>query len=220
MGMLEWAKREVEIACKKERGDREENEFDYGCECYKSALKAFKSLCLDGHSGFSIRLTKDILNRMIDGKPLTPIYDTDDIWRYSFDREYTRAKMYRCKRMSSLFKEVYPDGTVKYNDINRVVGINIDSPNVHWHMGLADKIVDDMFPISMPYIPENEPYKVYVEEFLTDRRNGDFDTVGVFYLINPDGEKVEVNRFFKEGERGFIEISREEYEERRKMKLR
>ena len=220
MGMLEWAKREVEIACKKECGCKEEGEFDYGCECYKSALKAFESLCIDEHSGCSIVFTKNILNRLIDGKPLTPIYDTDDVWRHSFDRKDTKAKVYRCKRMSSLFKEVYPDETVKYNDVNRVVGINIDSPDVHWHMGLADKIVDDMYPISMPYIPENELYKVYVEEFLTDRRNGDFDTVGVFHFIKPDGEKVEVNRFFKEGERSFVEISKEEYEERRKMKLR
>lgn len=30
-------------------------------------------------------------------------------------------------------------------------------------------------------------------------------------------EKVEVNRYFKEGEKSFIEISPEEYEERKKM---
>ena len=34
MGMSEWAKREVEIACKKERGDKPETEWDYGCACY------------------------------------------------------------------------------------------------------------------------------------------------------------------------------------------
>lgn len=47
--MLEWAKREVEIACKKENSNRKEGEFDYGCACYESALKAFESLCEDGH---------------------------------------------------------------------------------------------------------------------------------------------------------------------------
>lgn len=47
--MLEWAKREVEIACKKENPNRKEGEFDYGCACYESALKAFESLCEDGH---------------------------------------------------------------------------------------------------------------------------------------------------------------------------
>lgn len=38
--MLDWAKREVEIACKKENPNRKEGEFDYGCACYESAIKA------------------------------------------------------------------------------------------------------------------------------------------------------------------------------------
>ena len=219
MGMLEWAKREVEIACKKERGCKEEGEWVYGCECYKSALNAFESLCFDEHSGFSIAFTKNILNRMIDGKPLTPIEDTDDTWVHVIDDRDTGKKGYQCKRMRSLFKSVYPDGTVKYNDVDRVVGINIDSPDTAWHMGLIDDIVNDMFPITMPYFPKNNQCKVYVEDFLNDRSNGDFDTLGVFYLINPNGERIEVNRFFKEGEMGFTEISKKEYEERRKMKL-
>ena len=28
--MLEWAKREIELACKRERGNRPKDEFDYG----------------------------------------------------------------------------------------------------------------------------------------------------------------------------------------------
>ena len=47
MGMLEWAEKEVEIACKKENPDWKPGEFDYGCSCYESALKAFKSLLED-----------------------------------------------------------------------------------------------------------------------------------------------------------------------------
>ena len=31
MSMMDWAKREVEIACKKENPNRKEGEFDYGC---------------------------------------------------------------------------------------------------------------------------------------------------------------------------------------------
>ena len=58
---------------------------------------------------------------------------------------------------------------------------------------------------------------MYCEEFLTDRKNGDFDTVGILYVIKPDGERVEINRYFKEGEKDFIEIASCEYEMRRKM---
>lgn len=75
MSMTSWAEREVELACKKENPERKEGEFDYGCACYESALKAFKSLMEDGHSGTSIHLTKNILVNLIEGKVLTPIED-------------------------------------------------------------------------------------------------------------------------------------------------
>lgn len=77
MNMTTWAEREVELACKKENPERKEGEFDYGCACYESALKAFKSLMEDGHSGSSIHLTKEILVRLIEGKVLTPIEEGD-----------------------------------------------------------------------------------------------------------------------------------------------
>ena len=41
MNTLEWAKNEIAIASKRERGNKPENECDYGCACYDSALKAF-----------------------------------------------------------------------------------------------------------------------------------------------------------------------------------
>ena len=153
---------------------------------------------------------------MIDNKPLTPIEDTDDVWNKCCWEKDNGVKIYQCRRMSSFFKYVYPNGTIKYSDNDRVIGINIDSPNVEWHMGLASKIIDEMYPITMPYIPADKPYKVFCEEFLTDPKNGDFDTVGVFYVVKPDGERVEINRFFKEGQKGFIEIDAEEYHERKK----
>lgn len=83
MKTSDWAKREVELACKRENPNKKPGEFDYGCACYESALKALNSLAEDGHSGFSMSITKQILNRLIDGKPLTPIEDTDDVWNYS-----------------------------------------------------------------------------------------------------------------------------------------
>lgn len=52
--MEQWAKREIEIACKHERGDKDPELWDYGVACYESAFKAFKSLMEDEHSGRSI----------------------------------------------------------------------------------------------------------------------------------------------------------------------
>lgn len=222
--MLDWAKREVEIACKKENPNRKEGEFDYGCACYESALKAFESLCDDGHSGFSIKMTQAILNRLLDRKPLTPIEDTDDIWNECV-RHKGAPKTYQCKRMSSLFKEIYADGTVKYNDVDSLYCVDIHNPDIAYSSGLVRRIIDEMFPIAMPYMP-GKPIKVYCEDFLTDKKNGDFDTVGVLYAIKTeDGnqERIEINRFFREPEGdeegSWTEISKEEYYKRKEAAI-
>lgn len=217
MSMKKWAKREVEIACKKENPDRKEGEWDYGCACYESALKAFDSLMEDDHSGFSIGLTKHILNRLIDGKPLTPIEDVPEVWMDVGSR-YGDCTRYQCLRMSSLFKDINPDGTVTYSDVNRFVKvININNSNSIWHSGLVDRIAGELFPITMPYMPTDKPYKVYCKDILTDPKNGDFDTVALFYIDTPEGERVQVNRYFKEGSENdepWTEIPVEEWEER------
>lgn len=218
MSLLEWAEKEIELACKHENPDRKEGEWDYGCACYESALKAFKSLLEDSHSGFSIILTKQILNRLINGKTLTPIEDTEDIWSDADHRD--DYEVYQCTRMSSLFKYTYHDGTITYRDVDRFVMIDINNPHTCWRSRLVDKVAGEMFPIIMPYMPENEPFKVYCEDILTDRKNGDFDTVAIFYTIKPDGEKVEINRYFKEGSKEgqpWTEIDYAEYADRCRM---
>lgn len=221
MSMNEWAKREVEIACKGENPERKDGEFDYGCACYESALKAFESLCGDGHSGYSICVTKNILNRLIDGKPLTPIEDTDDIWDGCGQYEDGDLKKhFQCKRMSSLFKDINEDETVSYSDVGRYVCVNINNPDDAYTGSLGSRIMNEMFPVTLPYMPATKRYEIYCEEFLTDKKNGDFDTVGVFYIIKPDGEKVEVNRFFKDAEKRYDEITREEFEQRKASKIK
>lgn len=215
-----WADREIEIACKTERGNRPEDEWDYGVAYYLSALKAYNCLCGDGYSGFSIGMTKYILNRLIDHKCLTPIEDTDDVWNEVTESFGCPEKddIYQCNRMSSLFKYVSGnDGTIRYSDVDRCYGINVDNPGASYHSGLIDKIMDELFPITMPYFPASTKFEVMCEKFLTDRKNGDFDTVGMLYAIIPDGTRVELNRYFKEGEDDFIEITPDEYEERRKL---
>ena len=69
----------------------------------------------------------------------------------------------------------------------------------------------------MPYMPNNEPDMIICDELLTDRKNGDFDTIAILYIRRSTGEKVEVNRYFKENEVSFTEISSEEYKERQRL---
>ncbi len=216
MNMLEWAKNEIAIASKRERGNKPENEWDYGCACYDSALKAFESLLGDGHSGMSISFTKNILNRLIDEKPLTPIEDTEDMWNYIHDKK-DGGKCYQCKRMSSLFKYVTKDGSVSYSDVDRYYCTNEENPHVSWHNGFVAKIYDEMYPLTLPYMPNSRPDVIVCDELLTDRKNGDYDTIAILYIRRANGEKVEVNRYFKENDVSFTEISLKEYKERQKL---
>ena len=226
--ILDWAKREVEIACKKENPNRKERKFDYGCACYASALKAFESLCEDGHSGYSIRITQSILNRLIDGMPLTPIEDTDDIWDLMYESD--NEKLYQCERMSALFKYVNKDGSVTYDCNDHCYCIDINGPNNTYSSGLVRRIIHEMYPIKMPYMP-GKPIKVYCEDFLYDKNNGDFDTMGIFYAVKEDNDglrTIHINKFFREPFKnelespnypGWVEISEAEYMRRKASKI-
>lgn len=220
--MKDWALREIKLACKRENPEIEiddngvANKFDYGCACYVSAYKAFKSLLADGHSGMSIGFTKNILNRLIDGKCLTPIEDTEDVWN-DISEESGKTK-YQCKRMSSLFKDVLDDGTVKYHDTNRT--IVVDQNGITWSSSSASRLIDKMFPITMPYFPPNKPYKVYSEEFLVDPKNGDYDTWAYHYVMTPEGERIELNQYWYEKDGKDVQITKEEYEDRKKNKVK
>lgn len=64
-------------------------------------------------------------------------------------------------------------------------------------------------------MPADRAYKIYTEDFLVDPTKGDFDTVGILYVIAPTMEKVMINRYFKEAPKGFAEIDEAEYKERK-----
>lgn len=208
MSMYEWAENECRIACKKENPDYnfDGDAFDYGCSCYKSALKAYKSLCEDGHSGFSFNETKKILSRLLESQPLTPITENDFV-EASFD-----DKTFQCARMPSLFKNVKENGEVYYSDIDRAYFVNIEDPSETYNSGTA--FLDEMFPITLPYYPSQGKYRIYEQTFLTDKSHGDFDTKGTLYMITPDNRRIDLNIYKTEGDDGkWKYITKEEYDE-------
>lgn len=217
MNMREWAEREIALLKEANKPDEGES-FDYVGKCCDSALRAFESLLNDGHSGMSIQITKSILDQLIEGKALTPIEDVPEVWNdigtFGPEEERNGIKRYQCKRMGSLFKIVYSDGTVSYSDCDRECGVDINNPSMTYSSGAISKIVNKMFPITMPYNPPAKPYKVYTEDFLYNKDGGDFDTVGFFYMITPEGEKIELNRFVHYPQDiDEVELTKEQYEE-------
>ena len=218
MSMYDWAEQECRIACKKENPNFnfDSEDFDYGCNCYKSALKAYKSLCEDDHSGASFNFTRIILERLMDGQPLTPITDEDFEGGVSIfsDKDLASRGLkseIQCPRISSLFRRETLDGKVSYIDNNRAYCINIENP-FDTYSSAKDYVVDEFFPITMPYIPEKGKYKVYCQTFLTDKKNGDFDTQAILYFITPDGKRVDVNRYQTEKDGKMVDITKEEYD--------
>ena len=220
MGTYTLAEQECRLACKKENPnfDFDSDDFDSGCSCYKSALKAYKSLVEDEHSGMSFSFTRDILERLMRHEPLTPITDDDfkgGILIYS-DEDLASMGLkseIQCPRMSSLFRKETVDGKVTYCDVNRAYSINVENPSDTFYCGRETNIVDEMFPIKMPYLPEKEEYKAYIQTFLADKKNGDFDTQGILYLITPEGKRIDINRYYTEKAGKMVEISKDEYDE-------
>lgn len=215
MSMKDWARREIEIAVARERAadGTEEGEFSYGGACYESAFKAFESLLEDGHSGMSIGFTKHILNRLIDGKPLTPIEDVEENWEdvshFSPDGKY---KKYQCNRMYSLFKDVYPNGIVEYHCNDRYYCRDIRNDTTYTYSLVTD-ILDELYPITMPYIPADKPYVFLVEELKLQDTPGDSDTFVIHSLQKPDGTVEKLNRYYTEDITGrMVQITAEEYE--------
>lgn len=220
MGTYTWAEQECRLACKKENPnfDFDSDDFDSGCSCYKSALKAYKSLVEDEHSGMSFSFTRDILERLMRHEPLTPITDDDFKGGSLIYSDEDLASMglkseIQCPRMSSLFRKETVDGKVTYCDVNRAYSINVENPSDTFYCGRETNIVDEMFPIKMPYLPEKEEYKAYIQTFLADKKNGDFDTQGILYLITPEGKRIDINRYYTEKAGKMVEISKDEYDE-------
>lgn len=217
MSMYEWAKKEIFLAIKELKKKGSNDDTAYMNLCYLSALDAFQCLMKTGHSGMSINVTKQVLNRLIEGCPLTPLTDDD----FVLSNEFSDGTIcYQNARMSSLFKYVYPDGKTSYRDSDRIKVFDIDSPNCLYYSPLVADIIDEMFPITMPYLPTSNKYMVACDTFLTDEANGDFDTKGISYVITPEGEKIAIERYFAKIDKKFVEIDKDEYIVRKNMRLK
>ena len=211
MSMLNWAKQEVEIL-RSSVTPEDESDFNYTLSCAENALKAFEVLCNGGHSGMSIQVTKNFLNRMIEGLPLKSITDIPENW--NLVDHHGGKQIFQCKRCSSLFKHIEA-GKVRYSSVGNYMCIDINTGSTYTGGG-ANDIVDELYPITMPYWPLSEKIKMYTEDFLVDPRMGDYDTKAYLYLIHPKDGRVEINRFFAEKERGvWTEIDKTEYEARK-----
>ena len=208
MSLKDWAKKEVEVACKRENPNWDGKSFDYGCSCYMSALKAFESLCDDGHSGYSFSVTRNILKKLLDNRPLTPITDEDFVNQTSI---YDDKEEYQCPRMSSLFKTVYEDGSVEYSDVNRAYSFDAEFPDDTFTCGFDTNFLNKLIPITLPYDGTSTKYKIKVQRF--DTKDG-AEYRAILSITDPDGKVIPVDKYYRLGDKysEHKEIAKEEFE--------
>lgn len=215
-GMLEWARHEVELALDREKAyDDDDSGFDYAKGCYESALKAFASICEDGHSGMSIALTMDVLNRLLSGRPLTTVEDKPEEWQEAW-KSNDGVLHYQHKRLSSLFKDLFPDGKVIYQDVSAYECAD-EGDGIPYHAGGSGEIFNKYFPVTFPYYPPSKRYRILTRTVLSDPKNGDFDTRAYLKIIAPDGTETVVNRYFGQTKNGWDEIDCYEFFNRQMM---
>lgn len=191
MSLKDWAKREVEIACKRENPNWDGESFDYGCSCYMSALKAFESLCEDGHSGYSFSVTRRILEKLLYNRPLTPITDEDFANQTSI---FDDKGEYQCPRMSSLFKTVYKDGSVEYSDVNRAYSFDAEFPDDTFTCGFDEDFLDKLIPITLPYNGTSTKYAIKVQRF--DTKDG-VEYRAILSIKDPDGKVIPIDKYYR-----------------------
>lgn len=211
----ERVRKEVEYAIECERkGAIEENDYaflDYVVECYRSALRAYETMAADGHSGMSWGLTRQIFNRLAEGKPLKNLNSYDERpeeWASSNIIPDSFGMLYN-NRYPSLCCRVIENGNV-YSDCDRWVFEAPDHPNIPWHNGFLSNYLDEKFPIQFPYNPIT--IHVRVEELLTDPAHGDYDAQRIIDFVDPEtGRKVSVDAYFEEVDGEWQEIGKKKW---------
>lgn len=196
MSELTIALRDLEKHKQKHKDDK------YGISCYESAVKVIEAfeheMEVGGHSGLSASITKSLITSWLNNKPIYPIEDDD----FREIESYKDAKEYY---YDGVFKTVYPDGRVEYNDINRVVYHDTyDGKDETYYSGDVDILVDEYVgKITMPY--KREKIHVYgVDRYLgengedlTKDNPGETNSRFIKYILKEDGTEIIVNREIK-----------------------
>lgn len=215
----ERVRKEVEYAIeceRKEAGDLNDYSFiDYIIECYRSALRAYETMAVDGHSGMSWGLTRQIFGRLAEGKPLKRLnsyHDRVEEWEERSEWAFDDEVVFSNTRYPSLSYLRGVNGKELYHDTDRWVFEEVDRPNIPWYNEFLATYLDEKFPIQFPYWPIM--IHVRIEELLTDPAHGDYDAQRIIDFVDPEtGEVVKVDACFalSDEEDKMVEVSKKKW---------
>ena len=86
---------------------------------------------------------------------------TDDYSVFYYDTDHKR---FQCKRMASLFKAEYSDGSRTYSDIDRCRCKTVVGNSYYCYPKESIEINNKLFPITMPYFPKDR-YIFLVDQY-------------------------------------------------------
>lgn len=228
MSILEWAKNEVALAT---NPDSESVRDAHDIVCYKSALDALTAWLKYDHYKASMDFTLSILTRLARVQPLTPITEddftasdvVDDIAEELWMKELQMKSICFSPRFPSLYRIEYLDGRIAYLDTERVLVVNAHDQQQETSgivIVLATKIIDELFPITLPYLPPLQKYIVTMERSTFDAGNSEVDTYAFSSIKTPEGETFDIRRYYERNENAgrWVEITRREYVSRKRCK--
>lgn len=143
MNMLEYAKTELDIIGMTDSGD------EMNIEMRNNILEIIEKFSDQGHSRFSASYAIDILNKLLNFKPLSPLTGENSEW------VEIRDSVFQNKRYSSVFRQLDCFNGQAY-DIHGKVFIEhyYDENNVERTSSFTSS--DSIVPITFPYVPNTE----------------------------------------------------------------
>lgn len=214
----DWAKNEVEILIK--TTDDTDKQRLYTKAFYTlHSFATYAEMCGDYKK---LKEFRELVIRLLCHRPLSPILDVPKEW--VLVKDDAGIDEYQCIRYPSLYKGInQKTGDIRYVDTARYICIDINNSARVWTGGIGAKILEEMNPITFPYIPDDTPIRIYMECLTyhqkkeSDSVEDPYDTFAITHFGMPNkSELVEVNRFFKKDAAGFLfEIPKNEYFSRR-----
>ena len=201
-------------------------EYERACECgnkvtkeaLDDAVSMFKIVFSKPKSKQHLVLVKGLLNRLTRGLPLTPI--TMDDFDNTVASEIRGELKHTCARYEGLTATKNSDGTgFTYSDSKRVVFydqslikqdesssiIDILHSRANYP-SIALKLVDDLFPITLPYTP-GDKYEVFGSSYSFKLAEGEPDLVEIDFVKTPNGQLVKVDQYYRKTRDGkYVEV--------------
>ena len=148
MAMMEWAKRELDLAGYKESEDPD----DINNWMRNDVLKLLEMFCEQGHSGFSADYAIQLFQTLANWKPLSPLTGSDDEWME------VGPDVWQNKRASNVFKDedgraYWMDGIVFW-EWHAAPDIDDGKPFKSHFTSRDSRVYIDSFPWTMPEQPE------------------------------------------------------------------